>query len=72
VTSDQSQLVASKSVANGVSIETTDGTSCCITHQGSLCTSNFTMPDVLFVPQLSMSLSWVGQIADHNFFVGFD
>ena len=72
MTSDQSQLVASKSVANGVSIETTDGTSCCITHQGSLCTSNFSVPNVSFVPQLSMSLLSVGQITDQNCFVGFD
>jgi hypothetical protein len=28
--------------------------------------------DVSFVPQLSMSLLSVGQIADHNCFVGFD
>ena len=72
VTSDQSQLVASKPVADGASIQTVDGTSCYITHQGSLCTSNFSVPNVSFVPQLSMSLLSVVQIADQNCFVGFD
>ena len=36
VTSDQSQLVACKPVADGASIQTADGASCPITHQGSL------------------------------------
>ena len=36
VTSDQSQRVASKPVADGASIQTADGASCPITHQGSL------------------------------------
>ena len=72
VTSDQSQLVASKPVADGASIQTADGTSCYISHQGSLCTSNFSVPDVSFVPQLSMSLLSIRKIADQNCFVGFD
>jgi len=72
VTSDQSQLVACKPVADGASIQTADGTSCHITHQGSLSNSYFSVPDVSFVPQLSMNLLSVGQLADHNCFVGFD
>ena len=36
VTSDQSQLVACKLVADGVSIQSADSASCPITHQGSL------------------------------------
>ena len=48
VTSDQSQLVARKPVADGASIQSADGTSCYITHQGSFCTSNFYVPDVSF------------------------
>lgn len=35
VSSDQSQLVACKPIADGASIQTADGTSCPITHQGS-------------------------------------
>jgi len=72
VSSDQSQLVACKPIADDASIQTADGTSCHITHQGSLCTSNFSVPNVSFVPQLSMNLLSVGQLTDHNCFVGFD
>jgi hypothetical protein len=72
VTSDQSQLVACKPVVDGVSVQTADGTSCPITHHGSLSNSYFSVPDVSFVPKLSMNLLSVGQLADHNCFVGFD
>ena len=56
VTSDRTQLTNCTPVADGASIQTADGTSCCITHEGSLCTSHFSVPDVSFVPQLSMNL----------------
>jgi hypothetical protein len=72
VTSDQSQLVACKPVSDGVSIQTADGTSCPITYQGSVCNNRFSVPNVSFVPQLSMNLLSVGQISDQNCFVGFD
>jgi len=72
VTSNQSQLVACKPVVDGVSVQTADGTSCPITHHGSLSNSYFSVPDVSFVPKLSMNLLSVGQLADHNCFVGFD
>jgi len=72
VTSDRSQLADCTPVAGGASIQTADGTSCYITHEGSLCTSHFSVPDVSFVPQLSMNLLSVGQVTDHNCFVGFD
>jgi len=62
VTSDQSHLVACKPVTDGASIQTTDGTSCHISHQGSLCNSH----------QLNMNLLSVGQVTDHNCFVRFD
>ena len=72
VTSDQSQLVACKPVPDGASVQTADGTYCHITHQGSLCNNHFSVPNVSFVPQLSMNLLSVGQITDQNCFVGFD
>jgi hypothetical protein len=72
VTSDRTRLAAPKPVHDGASIQTADGTSCYITHQDSLCTSNFSVPDVSFVPQLCISLLSVGQITYHNCFVGFD
>jgi len=72
VTSDQSQLVTCKPITDGASIQTADGTSCYITHRGSICNTKFSVPDVSFVPQLSMNLLSVGQIADHNCFIGFD
>ena len=72
VTFDRSQLVSCQPVKDGASVQTADGTSCSVTHQGSLCTSKFTVPDISFVPQLSMNLMSVGQITDMNYFVGFD
>jgi len=72
VTSDKSKLVACQPVTNATSIHTADGTLCHITHQGSLHSSHFYIPDVSCVPQLSMNLLSVGQIADMNCFVGFD
>jgi hypothetical protein len=56
VTSVWSQLVNCKPVADGASIQIADGTSYYITHDGSLCTSHFFVPDVSFVPQLAMNL----------------
>jgi hypothetical protein len=64
VTSDRSQLVSCQPVKDGASVHTADGTSCSITHQGFLCTSKFSIPDISFVPELSMSLLSVGQITD--------
>ena len=72
MTSDQSELASCKPVIDGASVQTADGTSCHITHQGSICNSRFSVPNISFVPQLSMNLLSVGQIADHNCFVGFD
>ena len=51
-------------VKDGASAHTADGTPCSVTHQGSLCTSKFSVPNISFVPELSMSLMSVGQIAD--------
>jgi hypothetical protein len=67
-----SLLVACKSVTDGASIQTANGTSCHITHQGSLCNSHFSVPNVSLVPQLNMNLLSVGQITDQNCFVEFD
>jgi len=72
VTSDKSQLAFSTPVIDGTSVQIADGTSCPITHQGSLCNSYFSVLDVSFVPQLCINLLSVGQIADQNCFVGFD
>ena len=41
VTSDQSQLAAYQLVMDAPSVQTAAGTSCPITHQGSLCNSRF-------------------------------
>jgi hypothetical protein len=53
-------------------VPTADGTPCSVTHQGSLCTSKFSIPHISFVPELSMSLLSVGQITDMDNFVGFN
>jgi hypothetical protein len=72
VTSDQSRLASTTPVTEGTSVQTADGTLCHVTHKGSLSDSTFTVPNIFFVPQLSMDLLLVGQITDHNCFVGFD
>jgi len=72
VTSDHSQLVDCRTVHDGTSVQTADGTPCSITHQGSLSNSHFFVPHVSLVPQLSMNLLSVGQITDQNCFIGFD
>jgi hypothetical protein len=72
VTSDQSQLVSSTPVTEDAYVQTADGSLCHITHKGSLSTPHFIVPNIFFVPELSMNLLSVGQITDHNCFVGFD
>ena len=61
-----------QAVHNGASVQTADGTYCPITSHGSLSTPHFSVPNVCFVPQLSMNLLSVGQITDQNCFFGFD
>jgi hypothetical protein len=72
VTSDQSRLPSTTPVTEGTSVQIADGTLYHVTHKGSLSDSNFTVPNIFFVPELSMNLLSVGQITDHNCFVGFD
>jgi hypothetical protein len=72
VTSDQSRLASTTPVTEGTSVQTADGTLCHVTHKGSLSDPNFTVSNIFFVPKLSMDLLSVGQITDHNCFVGFD
>jgi hypothetical protein len=74
VTSDQSRLASTIPITEGASVQTVDGTLCHVTHKGSLSNPNFIVPDIFFVPELSMDLDLlsVSQITDHNCFVGFD
>jgi len=65
-------LVDYKTVHDGASVQTADGTSCSITHQGSLSNAHFTVPNDSLVPQLSINLLSVVQITDQNCFIGFD
>jgi len=44
VTSDQSQLASCKPAMDGAFVQTADGTSCSITHKGSLCDSRLVYP----------------------------
>jgi hypothetical protein len=71
VTSDQSRLTSTTHVIEGTSVQTADGTLCHVIHKGSLSDSHFTVPNIFLVPELSMDLLSVGQITDHNCFVGF-
>jgi hypothetical protein len=60
VTSDQSRLASTTPVTEGTSVQAADGTLCHVTHKGSLSDSNFTVPNIFFVPELSMDLLSVG------------
>ncbi len=72
VTSDCSQLVSCQPVKEGASVQTADGTFCSVTHHGSLSSSKFSVPKISLVPQMSMNLMSVGQLADMNYFIVFD
>jgi hypothetical protein len=65
-------LASTTPVTDGASVQTADGTVCHITHKGSLSDPHFTVPNIFFILQLSMDLLSVGQITNHNCFVGFD
>ena len=72
VTSDSSCLTSCRPVADDACVHTADGTPCKVTHKGTLSTSRFAVSDVSLAPKLSMNLMSVGQLADRNYFVGFD
>jgi hypothetical protein len=68
VTSDRSQLVSCQPM-KGASVLSL----IMFCHSsGPLSTSEFSVPNISFVPQLSMSLMSVGQIVDMDYFVGFN
>ena len=71
-TSNKTQLIGCKKIVDGTTIHTAYGTSCHVTHEGTFSSPHFYVPDISLVPQLSMNLLSVGQIADMNCFVGFD
>jgi hypothetical protein len=72
VASDQSWQASTTYVTEGVPIRTVDGTLCDVTNKGSLSNPNFIVPNIFFVPDLSMDPLSVGQVTDHNYFVEFD
>lgn len=72
MTSNFSQLDSCQPLPHTRSVQTADGNSCTVTHQGHLGTSQFDVFDVSLVPKLSMNLISVGQLADLNCFIGFD
>lgn len=69
---DDSWLTSCRLVKNGATVHTANGTLCKVTHQGSISSPQFTVPNVSLVPKLSMNLISVGQLTDTNCFVGFD
>jgi hypothetical protein len=68
VTSDQSRLASTTPVTEDTSVQTVDGILCHVTHKGSLSNPNFTVPNIFFVPELSMDLLSIDQITDHQLF----
>jgi hypothetical protein len=72
MTSDQSKLPSSKPISDGDSVQTANGTLCHITHECSLRNSHFIVPNIFFVPELSMDLLSVGHITYYKCFDGFD
>jgi hypothetical protein len=53
-------------------VQIADGSSCTVTHQGNLATSQFTVSGVSLVPKLSMNLISIGQLTDMHCIVVFD
>jgi hypothetical protein len=53
-------------------IHTADGSPLSVAGQGTLSSDSFHVPDVSFVPDLTMQLMSAGQIADHDCRVIFD
>uniref|UniRef100_A0A0A9CHL3 Retrovirus-related Pol polyprotein from transposon TNT 1-94-like beta-barrel domain-containing protein n=1 Tax=Arundo donax TaxID=35708 RepID=A0A0A9CHL3_ARUDO len=72
MTPDASSLTPTGSSMQSISVQTANGTSMPVTWQGILSTKNFSVPDVVHVPQLAMQLISVGQLADHGCRVIFD
>jgi hypothetical protein len=47
-------------------VHTVDGSPLSIAGQGTLCINSFDVPDISLVPNLTMQLMSVGQIANHD------
>lgn len=71
MTPDISQL-QSCSLTKASSVQTADGTILPVSLQGTLQTKGYTIPDVFYVPNLSMKLISVGQLTDMKCHVVFD
>lgn len=56
----------STSLTSRSPVQTADGTPLSVTGLGTLCTSFFTVPNVSYVPKLTMQLMSAGQLTDHG------
>jgi hypothetical protein len=55
-----------------LTVQTADGSPLFIAVQGTLCSDSFYVPDVSFVPDLTIQLMSVGQITNHDYCVILD
>ena len=71
MTPDSTSLTSVGSVFP-ISVQTADGTPLSVSCQGTLLSTDFSVPAVSHVPQLTMQLLSVGQLTDLGCRVGFD
>lgn len=72
MTHDVSQLQSCSASSKASSVQTANGTDLPVSVCGTLQTTKYTIPDVSYVPDLSMKLISVGQLTDKKCIVLFD
>ena len=71
MTYDATHLHSCQPVSSDLRIMVADGTILPITSRGLLHTSHFHVPDVAYIPQLSMNLIFASQLTSHGCLVIF-
>ena len=72
MTPDSTSLTSVGPPVFPISVQTADGTPLAVSSQGTLLSTDFSVPVVSHVPQLTMQLLSVGQLTDLGCRVGFD
>jgi hypothetical protein len=69
---DRTRLSSICSTSIPLTVQTTDGSPLSVVGHGTLSSSSFHVPNVSYVPNLTMQLISVGQLTDHGCRVIFD